>query len=283
MNRIRLLVTRHPLIAFFVLAYSCTWLSVFGVNTIYADTTLTFFLALPFLLLSPGPLYAAIIVTALTSGKAGVKSLLRKFIQWRVGWRWYAVALLLAPAIGLSAVYLNVLFGAPNPTAALLSSLPSLLLAFAIRLVDPTNGPMMEELGWRGYAQPQLQQRHSALTANLILGAVVAGWHLPFVLSGDLPVFALLGTVAATLLFGWIFNNTQGSVLLTLIAHAADGLIRTSNLGWAEADSTRYLVLLVAVWCVTALLMVVRYGPTLVRKPAAQVVTTPVAQPLPAK
>lgn len=283
MNRFRLFVNRHPLIAFFVLAYSCTWLSVLGVNTIYAGTTLTFLLALPFLLLSPGPLYAAVIVTALTSGKAGVKTLLRKFIQWRVGWRWYAIALLLAPAIGVSAVYLNVLFGAPNPTVALLSSLPSLLLAFAIRLVDPTNGPMMEELGWRGYALPQLQERHSALTANLILGVVVAGWHLPFVLSGDLPVFALLGTVAATVLFGWIFNNTQGSVLLTLIAHAADGLIRTGNLGWAEADGARYLMLLVAVWCVVALSIVVRYGPTLVRKPAVQVRATSVGQSLAAK
>ena len=283
MNRFRLFVNRYPLIAFFVLAYSLTWLSVLGVNTIYAGTTLTFLLALPFLLLSPGPLYAAVIVTALTSGKVGVKTLLRKFTQWRVGWRWYAVALLLAPAIGVTAVYLNVLLGAHNPTVALLGSLPSLLLVFAIRLVDPTNGPMMEELGWRGYALPQLQERHSALTANLILGVVVAGWHLPFVLSGDLPVFALLGTVAATILFGWIFNNTQGRVLLTLIAHAADGLIRTGNLGWAEADSTRYLVLLVAVWCVTALLVVVRYGPTLVRKPAAQVRATPVGQPLTAK
>jgi membrane protease YdiL (CAAX protease family) len=225
----------------------------------------------------PGPLLAALIVTALTSGKTGVMSLLRKFTIWRVGWGWYAVALLLGPVVGLSATYLNVWFGAPDPTALLLAAVPSTLLLFAIRLVNPLDGPMQEELGWRGYALPAFQARYAPLVANLILGVIVAGWHLPWVWMGQLPLFALLGAVAYTVVAGWIYNNTRGSVLLVLIAHAADGLIRA---GFTGADLTRFFIFYVAAWWVVVLVVLILYGPTLVRKPATQADVTPMGQPL---
>ena len=122
---------------------------------------------------------------------------------------------------------MNVAFGAPDPTALLVAAIPSTLMLFATRLVNPVNGPMQEELGWRGYALPRFQARYSPLVANLILGVIVAGWHLPWVRNGQLPLFALLGTVAYTIVAGWIYNNTKGSVLLVLVTHAADGLIQS--------------------------------------------------------
>ena len=78
----------------------------------------------------------------MTSGKAGVMTLLRKFTIWNVGWGWYAVALLLTPEMFLVAIYLKVWLGAPNPTVALLASAPGLFLAFALRLLNPLDGPM---------------------------------------------------------------------------------------------------------------------------------------------
>jgi membrane protease YdiL (CAAX protease family) len=152
-------------------------------------------------------------------------------------------------------------------------------MIFAIRLVNPLDGPMQEELGWRGFALPRIQERYAALVANLILGVLVAGWHLPLVLLGKLPLCALLGTVAATIIFGWIYNNTGGSVLLVLIAHAADGLIRADFTG---ADLTRFFVFYVAAWWVAVLIVLVLYGPALVRKPA-QAGGASVGQPLVAK
>ena len=107
---------------------------------------------------------------------------------------------------------------------ALIAALPTMLLMFAIRLVNPLDGPMQEELGWRGFALPRLQERHSALPASAILGVLVVIWHVPLVFLGMLPAYALFGTFAFTIVFGWLFNNVRGSVLLTLMAHAADGL-----------------------------------------------------------
>lgn len=283
MNPIVSFVKRQPLVAFFILAFGLTWGAGWVADTFYTGSTLSGLLVLPFLLLSPGPLIGALVVTGIISGKAGVITLLRKFTIWRVGWRWYAVALLLTPAMFLAAIYLNVWLGAPNPTVALLAAAPGMFLAFALRLVNPLDGPMKEELGWRGFALPYLQKRYSTLIAYLILIALVVIWHLPLVWMGNMPALALLGTASATILYGWIFNNSKGSVLMTLIAHATDGLIGAGMLGWTGVDGTRYFMVLIAVWCVTALLVLVRYGSTMGRKPMQPMEVESVHQPLAAK
>jgi membrane protease YdiL (CAAX protease family) len=263
MKSLRTLVSRYPLLAFFAIAYSLTWIGWILPDRIYAGTLLSGMLALPFLLLVPGPLYAALIVTAATEGKPGVAALLRKFTIWRVGWGWFAVALLLAPMICVVPAYLNMYFGAPDPTMALLAALPTMLMMFAIRLLNPLDGPMQEELGWRGFALPRLQERYSKLAASAILGGLVVVWHMPLVLLGMLPAYALFGTFAFTIVFGWLLNNVKGSVLMTLIAHAADGLVMTGYLGLDPADGERHIMLLVAVWCVAAVLVVLFNGRTL--------------------
>jgi membrane protease YdiL (CAAX protease family) len=260
MTAITTFIKRHPLAAFFTLACSLTWFGGWASDTIYNGTLLSIALALPFALLIPGPVIAALLVTAITGGKPGLRALLRGLTQWRVGLRWYLIALLLPSALSLLAVYLNVLLGAPAPTAAQFVPWSSMLFMFGLRLVNPFDGPVMEELGWRGYALPRLQARYSPLTANIILGVVVAIWHLRWIVNGDLPVIYLPAIIAATVLFGWIVNSTRGSVLLALLFHAADGLIIQGNFGLAGADAARLLWLQVAVWCLMAVVVVLARG-----------------------
>ncbi len=283
MNPITSFVKRYPLIAFYVLAFGLTWGAGWVADTFYTGSTLSGLLVLPFLLLSPGPLIGALVVTGITAGKAGVLTLLRKFTIWRVGCRWYAVALLLTPAMFLVAIYTNAWLGASNPTSALIAAAPGMLLAFALRLVNPLDGPMKEELGWRGFALPYLQERYNTPVAYLILIALVVIWHLPLVWMGNMPAIALFGTASATILYGWICTNSKGSVLLTLIAHATDGLIGAGMLGWTGVDANRYYAVLIAVWCVTALIVVIRYGSTMGRKAALPLAVAAVGQPLAAK
>ena len=270
MNSILTFINRSPMIAFFAIAYSLTWIGWMVPDRIYTGTWLSAALALPFLLLVPGPLYAALIVTAVTEGKPGVVALLRKFTIWRVGWGWFATALLLAPVVCVTPAYLNMFFGVPNPTMALLAALPTMLLMFGVRLVNPLDGPMQEELGWRGFALPRLQERHPALAASAILGVLVVIWHAPLVLLGMLPAYALFGTFAFTIVFGWLFNNVKGSVLMTLMAHAADGLVLTGYLGLNAIDNERHIMLLVATWCAVAAVVVLLYGSALMRRPYVQ-------------
>ena len=96
------LLRRHPLISFFVLTFALSW----GGWPLYAAEIWP----IPFL--AGGPLIAALIVVPLTQGRAGLRELGSRMVRWRVGWRWYAVALGLPLAVALVAVALNVALGA---------------------------------------------------------------------------------------------------------------------------------------------------------------------------
>lgn len=109
--------------------------------------------------------------------------------------------------VSLGAVALNTTFGAPAPALAQLGPWYMPLLAFAVRLINPTDGPLGEEPGWRGFAQPSLQAGRSPLAATAILALLVTGWHLPLALAAgidQLPPIALLATVAVTFWYAWL-------------------------------------------------------------------------------
>jgi membrane protease YdiL (CAAX protease family) len=275
-SRAQTLIGRYPTTAFFILTFILSFGAGALADAIYADTN-SLLLAMPFALLSPGPLVAALFVTGVIGGRAGIAALLRKFLIWRVGWHWYAIALFLPPAIHFCAIYLNVAFGAPAPTAATFGPWTGVLVVFLIRLVNPLDGPMLEELGWRGFAQPRLQQRFTPLTANLILGVLVSLWHLKYLPSGNYEWIYIPATMAATILFGWVYNATGGSVLLTLLMHVTEGIVRTNFEG---ADGDRYMKLLVLAYVCAAIIVVALTGRNLGRK--EQVETQPEMERAPA-
>ena len=271
MNKITSLVRKYPTAAFFILTYILSWGVGLITDTVW-EATQSVLLALPLLILSLAPLSAVLIVSALIGGKGAILALLRKLTIWRVGWRWYLLVLFLQPALNLAAIYLNVLLGAPAPTATAFGTLPALLGVFALRLVNPLDGPMLEELGWRGFAQPRLQERFSPLTANLILAALVTLWHLPLIPTGDYAWIYIPGTMAVTLIYGWVYNATGGSVLLTLIMHAVEPLIWVNFTG---ADDARAVGLRMAIYAVTAVIVVLLTGKDLGRKESTQTLINP--------
>ena len=249
------LVKRHPLIAFFVLAFALSWwpwiLYAFGLS--------------PTPIASFGPFLAALVVLAITQGKSGIGGLLRRMVRWRVGIRWYAVALLLPVGIALAATALNVLLGAQAPSAADLGGWTGLFSIFAVRLLIPGTGGAWEEPGWRGFALPSLQAGRSALLASLILGAVWALWHLPLVVAtGQMGAWDIVTIMAWALVLTWVYNGTGGSVLIVMLFHAMFNTVSgsfISPLAFSGADSVRQSWLLAAVWCAVAVAVVVWAGP----------------------
>ena len=249
------LVKRHPIITFFVLALALSWwpwiLYAFGLY--------------PAPIASFGPFLAALVVLAITQGKSGIGGLLRRMVRWRVGIRWYAVALLLPVGIALAATALNVLLGARAPSAADLGGWTGLFSTFAFVLLIPAAGGTWEEPGWRGFALPSLQAGRSALVASLILGAVWALWHLPLVVAtGQMGGWDIVIILAWTLVLTWVYNGTGGSVLIVMLFHAMFNTVSgsfISPLAFSGADSVRQSWLLAAVWCAVAVAVVVVAGP----------------------
>ncbi len=241
------LISTHPLVAYFVIAFAGTWAflgpfalsrNVNGLGLLpFTLPDIAFLFAFVLGTLA-GPALASLTVTAATSGKAGVGQLLRRCVQWRVGIQWHLIAIfgfLLIFLVGYS-VFLGV-----NLPLTLLAKWPLLftvLLPQAVFII--LTGSFAEELGWRGFALPRLQQRYGPVLGTIILGTLHGLWHLPAFFTRllgpfSLPYYAgfLFAAIVTTFLYTWIFNHTRGSVLLATLTH-----------GCSNA-STNVLVLLV--------------------------------------
>jgi uncharacterized protein len=255
MNPITSVVKRHPLGTFFGLTFVLTWAAMLAWLQGGGEDIPWF---------TFGPLLAALIVTALVAGRDGLKTLLRRQVQWRVGIGWYAVAIGLPIVLELATVALNVALGAHAPAWDAMRPWPSILSMVVIYTVF--SGPLGEELGWRGFALPRLLGRftnhhYGALAASLILGMIHAAWHLPLFLVGEMDVPSLLGTIVGAIVVTWLFQHTQGSVLLAVLFHAAN-----QNSGrflsplFTGADATQQHWLKLAVWSVAAIILVLVAG-----------------------
>jgi membrane protease YdiL (CAAX protease family) len=181
---------------------------------------LTLVISWPMGLLPPGPSIAAIGVAAVIDGRREVGALLRSVTVWRVGVRWYLIALLGPVALLAVAVWVNVWMGAQIATEGPLFDWLELGGLFGIQVVGVFAGAW-EELGWRGFALPRLLKRVSPLAASLGVGVVWAVWHLPLFMSGDLPWADAPALVVLSILFTAVFVRTKQSFLIAFLMHAA--------------------------------------------------------------
>lgn len=165
---------KHSLAAYFVLANALTWLCMLPTLLNVPDQPRRF----PAIssLAAYGPLVTALLVTWVSEGIAGLRDLWHRTIRWRVGARWYLTVFTLPLAMNIVALSIGLLAGSsPQDMVSSTSQLHGLLRLLPGELL--TSG--LEEPGWRGYALPKLQERHTALKSSWILGVLWAVWHVP--------------------------------------------------------------------------------------------------------
>ncbi|MFF6995800.1 CPBP family intramembrane glutamic endopeptidase [Streptomyces sp. NPDC008313] len=238
-------IRRRPLIWFFALAYGLSWaawtpyiLSENGIGVWdftfpggRAGSQLLGVLPGAYL----GPVTAALLVTGITEGRAGLRIWRGRMTRFRVGWRWYLLVLLSVPtALVLSS---TALAGrAPVlPSATLLAAYLPALLAQMI-----TTG-LAEEPGWREFAMPRMQNRYGALTATLIVGPLWGAWHLPLFLtewgggpdvSWIEPTEFMATTIAFSVVMTWVFNKSGESMPLVMLLHC--GVNNYLSTAWSD-------------------------------------------------
>lgn len=227
-----------------------------------------------FLIGGTGVILGGVVMSRVTYGPAGLRTLGRRLVDpARIGPRWWAVILLLYPVLTLAAAGLAlVLDGTARPLD---------LDAAAARLVHPLGlvamigfilviGPLPEEIGWRGYLLDRFQERWNALTASLALGFVWWSWHLPlFWLPGyfdafgraPTPLALLSGILPSAILYTWVYNNTQRSVLAVVVLHFMQNFTG-EFLGFAEEARPLRLGLEIAL----ALSVTLWWGPGTLRR-----------------
>jgi membrane protease YdiL (CAAX protease family) len=233
-------IKRHPILTYFTLAFAISWGGIFLVIWRFGGIPTTkeqFEMQLPMAILGMlgGPSVAGILLTGLVNGRAGFRELLSRLLRWRVGARWYAVALLTAPLVLMatlftlsltSPVFLPGVFAIDKKVPLLVSGIVGGLIT-----------GIFEELGWTGFAVPRLKLRYSILTTGLIVGVLWGAWHI---LSNDVwgsgtysgalsPVFFLtlngfiflVGQLPAyRVLMVWVYDHT-GSLLVAMLMHAS--------------------------------------------------------------
>jgi CAAX protease family protein len=257
--------TPTQVVPFFALTYTITW-TAFIVADLLPDGASG--IGWPLLLLgSITPSGVAIALTARSQGRAGLRRLLSRLLQWRVGLGWYVFALGFFAAVKLAVA---VLYRIGNGSWPHFGGQTWYATLVAIVVAGIFGGPLGEEIGWRGYALPRLAQRFGFATASLVLGILWACWHLPlFFLAGlasygdqygqSFPTYALQVT-AFSVAIAWLVGHTGGSLLLAVLMHSAINQTKdiVSSLApgatnmWALSTSTTAWLTVALLWLCAA-------------------------------
>lgn len=269
-------VKRYPLLAFFILAYFLSW--VFTIPMI-ARTQGMITQPVPFslhYLTAYGPMLAAIIITIICNGKAGVQELFGRIVKWRVGWSWILISTFSPLLLWLLAALAVYATAGSIPDLKLFGQVSYLpYLGICTWILWIFNSGMGEEIGWRGFALPRLQKKYSALKATLILAGCWIIWHFPFFFYLEsyqeiglamFPVFAI-GVAAGAIVFTWLYNSTQGSILMVILWHGSFNFITATQAGKGTAAAIASA--LVMVW---AVLVIIIFKPANLSRSPKQVI-----------
>lgn len=224
-------IQQHPLFTYFFLAYAFSWIVfipyVLGERGILQGNYTFFYILHVF-----GPAIAAIVITSVIAGKAGLQELRQRIQKTHVSSKWYLFILLGIPAL----VMLGIIVQPGVALSSFKGFTTSMLAGYPIFLVSTFFGVGLgKEPGWRGFALPRMQKQYSALWGTLLLGVLWSCWHLPDFLTAskgggegtgwitfltNFPVFTL-AVVSLAVIMTWLYNNTQGSLFIAILAHAS--------------------------------------------------------------
>jgi uncharacterized protein len=229
MTTIKAFVKSHPVLSYFALTFAISWGAILIVVGLgpggFSATPQQFQKAVPYavpaMVLGPG--LAGILLTGLIDGRAGLREFRSRLLKWRVGARWYAVALLAAPIL-LTGVMLSLSLISPEflPRVFIASDKASVLL---LGIAAGLTAGIFEELGWTGFAIPRMRLRYGVLSTGLFVGMLWGAWHLlqnywaSGVTSGEISqalwlADAVVGVfvgqlVAYRVLMVWVYEHTQ--------------------------------------------------------------------------
>jgi membrane protease YdiL (CAAX protease family) len=170
-----------------------------------------------------GPTIGAFVVTGMTEGKPGIRTLWKRFWNRNLNIKWLVVILLFFP---VSLLLANLVARTLDGQAYPFLTWPNQPWMFIPPLIANglIHGGMSEEFGWRGYVLPRFQAKWNALVSSLVLGVIWGVWHLPLIKAGmsftiSVAELILWQTLVA-IFFTWVFNNTNGSILAVVLFHA---------------------------------------------------------------
>ncbi|MEO5711568.1 MAG: hypothetical protein ABIQ59_17300 [Nocardioidaceae bacterium] len=222
-----------------------------------------------------GPLLAALVVSS-CQGREALFTWGRRLRRWGAAPKWYALVVLAPFVVHVVDVVVNHWLGAPLPTMAQLSHWPDVPVAFVVMLLMVGIG---EEAGWTAFGAPLMLRRHGLLGAWVVLSSVRILWHLPLMLSGEMPwVMGIVGNAAFEMIVLQLFVASGGRWQLAAVWHATLNAFGGAFLFTmvSGADRDRLGLLLAAAYALLAVVAVLlarrRRTPEVAARPRDRVV-----------
>jgi uncharacterized protein len=230
-------VKKYPVLSYFLFTFLISWgailvlIAVNGMPITVAEAQAQLPLAIMTFLL--GPFISGLVMIGLVHGRSGYRDLWSRMIKWRVSLVWYIIALLLAPVVFVSTHFVLSLFS-PVYLPGFITAPDGYSLIF-LGIMSGIVVGILEEVGWSGFAIPEMRQRYSPVMTGLIVGVIWGAWHIMSndiwaikTYSGEIPVVHYAILSGLSFLIGqlppfrifmvWAYEHT-GSLFLMMIMH----------------------------------------------------------------
>jgi uncharacterized protein len=224
------------------------------------------------LVISSAPTLAALLVAGFYPGAGGIRSVTRQVRTWRVHFMWYVIALAMPVVLLLSAEAFSAVGRGAAPSHWMI--LPVFSGPGGLYFVI-FGSLFAEEPGWRGFAQPRLQRPYGALAASILIGLLWSTWHLWYVITpggfanvtGTDAVATYIRLTSTAVVYAWMYNNTNGSLLIAMLAHLGHNL--AASLMPTPADGGRQHLIVAFSYLVMAMGVILGTDSRTLRRPNA--------------
>jgi hypothetical protein len=232
-----MLAKKYPVPTYFALTFLISWGGVailaapYGIPAPQAEFEQAWpVVFLPYFL---GPSLSGLLMIGFLHGRAGFRLLLSRFIDWKSDFRWYIVAVLTAPLL-----VAPLLFGfsqfSNDYVPAIITAENKLTLIIMGVSVGLIFGGILEEIGWTGFAIPEMRKQHHSLFTGFIVGILWGIWHVfpTYWGSGDAagalswslflpPCLFYVGVLPAyRIIMTWVYDKTE-SLLVNMFMHTS--------------------------------------------------------------
>ena len=197
----------------------------------------------------------AFVVSSAFSRVTSLREYLSTLVRPRGNLIWYLVALFTFPVLQILGLAITEIFGS-GPRLSDVHLSPEILLATLVTFTSVFfySGGINEEGGWRGFAQRRLQGNYSPLVTNLLLWVYLVVWHIP----NDIIQYREGGYLLIriglypfiTILLGWVYNRTRGTILAPALFHASMNSINTLQTALPGTSAGFVLLVVFAVFAV---------------------------------
>jgi membrane protease YdiL (CAAX protease family) len=206
-------VTKHPIIIFCLLNL-ILWVIIGGLNMTFFPSSFDYALMFP----QWTPALSAIIVLGIANGKNGIKELFSKILIRKSSLKWSLVAVII-PIICCFVAYL--IFALIEYKEFIPIKISRSIGVYFLFFIATVFGSFGEEIGWRGFMLPKLNEKYSLFISSLIVGLFWGFWHMRFHMG--LPAFGMyiIVVVFFSFIFSWIYTKTNGNIFTSIVLHTS--------------------------------------------------------------